>query len=349
MKTKTTNEDLLFRMIHDYLLVYLPKQRCSSPHTIESCKTALNQMIDYMVINANIPLKVISFDNINRETMLSFLDYLTESKNVSASTRNQRLACIRGFVKYAASRNPELICNLLDLASVPMQLNETNTGVKYLSMDAMQTLLDQPDLSKEKGIRDQFFMILMYDTGARLQEMLDIRICDIHTGKTPTVTVTGKGSKTRIIPLMKKTVAHFERYMKTFHPRESRHSTKELFYVARKGKEEKISGDAVRNFLDKYAVAAHNICDEVPKHIHPHLFRHSRAMHLYQNGMDLTLISQWLGHASLQSTLIYAHADTEQKRKAIEKANGDLLINKLNLIEDTAEETYSIKKMCGLI
>lgn len=349
MKNKTNNEDLLFRMIHDYLLIYLPKQRCSSPHTIESCKTALNQMIDYMVVNANMSLKAISFDNINREMMLSFLDHLTENRNVSASTRNQRLACIRGFVKYAAARNPELISNLLDLSSIPLQQNETNTGVEYLSMDAMQALLDQPDLSNNKGIRDQFFMILMYDTGSRLQEMLDIRICDIHTGKTPTVTVTGKGSKTRTIPLMKKTVAHFERYMKIFHPRESRHSTKNLFYVTRKNKEEKISGDAVRRFLDKYAVMAHAICEEVPEHINPHLFRHSRAMHLYQNGMDLALISQWLGHASLQSTLIYAHADTEQKRKAIEKANGDLLINSLNLAKDTAEETYSIKKMCGLI
>ena len=349
MKTKTTNEDLLFRMIHDYLLVYLPKQRCSSPHTIESCKTALNQMIDYMVMNANMPLKVISFDNINREMMLSFLDNLTESRNVSASTRNQRLACIRGFVKYAAARNPELISILLDLSTVPLQQDETNTGVEYLSMEAMQTLLDQPDLSKEKGVRDQFFMILMYDTAARLQEMLDIRICDIHTGSTPTVTVTGKGSKTRTIPLMKKTVDHFERYMKIFHPRECRHSTKPLFYVTRKGNAEKISGDAVRRFLNKYAMMAHAINDEVPEHIHPHLFRHSRAMHLYQNGMELALISQWLGHTSIQSTLIYAHADTEQKRRAIEKANGNLLLNSLSFGKEAADETYSIKKMCGLI
>ncbi len=348
MKDKGNGENLLFKMIHDYLLVYLPKQRCSSPNTIESCKTAINFMLDFMAAKNDVPLKDVSFEHISSESVMALLDYLTEERHISASTRNQRLACIRGFMKYAAARNPELVSIMIDLASIPIQRAEANKLIEYLSMDAMQCLLEQPDTSRDKGVRDQFFMTLMYDTAARIQEMLDLRICDISTGRTPTAKLTGKGAKKRTVPLMDKTMEHFRYYMKLFHPNEKPESTKPLFYVRRKGSIEKISADAVRRFLDKYAVMAHEICAEVPPHIHPHIFRHSRAMHLYQNGMALELVSQWLGHASLQATLIYAHADTEQKRKAIEKANGNLLISKLKTPNNSTDNDQALRKMCGL-
>jgi len=347
---KANNDtNTLFQLIHDYLVLYLPKQRNASPNTIESCRTALNQLLDFMVAERGLTLKDISFECLNRDVLMAFLDYLTDNRNVSAATRNQRLACIRGFIRYSSARKPELVSLMVDLSAIPAQKDMTNTGVDYLSENAMQALLMQPDTSKLKGIRDLFFMVLMYDTAARIQEMIDIRICDIRTGNTPTVTLTGKGSKKRVVPLMGKTVLHFERYMSLFHPEESFNSTKYLFYVVRSKQHFQMSDDAVRRFLNKYAKAAHDHCSEVPDRIHPHLFRHSRAMHLYQRGMDLTLISQWLGHASIQSTLIYAHADTEQKRKAIELANGDILMNTFSDFSTTNDEDQMLKKLYGLI
>lgn len=349
MSKANTATNSLFQMIHDYLIVYLPKQRNASPNTIESCRTALNQLLDFMVAKMRLPLRDITFESITRETLMDFLDHLTEDRNVSAATRNQRLACIRGFIRYSSARNPELINLMIELSTIQSQKDTSNTGVEYLSKNAMQALLMQPDTSCPKGLRDQFFMILMYDTAARIQEMIDIRICDIHTGTTPTITLTGKGSKTRIVPLMQKTMKHFERYMALFHPGESQNSQKPLFYVVRRQQQFHISDDAVRRFLNKYAKAAHVVCSEVPEKIHPHIFRHSRAMHLYQNGMDLTLVSQWLGHASLQATLVYAHADTEQKRKAIERANGEELLKNLQLTPEPKDEDSMLKKMYGLI
>lgn len=349
MSKVNNNTSNLFQLIRDYLIVYLPKQRNASPNTIDSCRTALNQLLDFMVEKMNLPLKDISFEIFTRDILMAFLDYLTDDRQASAATRNQRLACIRGFIRYASARNPELISLMIDLSTIPMQKDSTNTGVEYLSEKAMQTLLLQPDTSKPKGIRDQFFMVLMYDTAARIQEMIDVRICDIHAGNSPTITLTGKGSKTRIVPLMEKTMKHLERYMALFHPEESLNSTKPLFYVIRKQQQFRISDDAVRLFMNKYAEVAHTICSEVPEKIHPHIFRHSRAMHLYQRGMDLTLISQWLGHASLQSTLVYAHADTEQKRKAIELANGEKLLSTLDLYKTNNDKDKLLKKMYGLI
>ena len=349
MSKTSRDTNTMFQMIHDYLLIYLPKQRNASPNTIDSCRTALNQLLDFMVVKMGLSLRDISFENLNRDIVMAFLDYLTDDRNVSAATRNQRLACIRGFIKYSSGRNPELLSLMTDLSLIPTQKDMTNTGVDYLSENAMQILLMQPDTSTPKGIRNLFFMVLMYDTGARIQEMIDVRICDIHTGSTPTITLTGKGSKTRIVPLMEKTMKHFERYMLLFHPEESLSSKELLFYVVRKQQKVQLSDDAVRLFLNKYAEAAHAHCSEVPLRIHPHLFRHSRAMHLYQRGMDLTLVSQWLGHASIQSTLIYAHADTEQKRKAIELANGEKLLNSIHFSPTRKDADQLLKKMYGLI
>lgn len=119
---------------------------------------------------------------------------------------------------------------------------------------------------------------------------------------------------------MEKTVRHFKNYMEIFHPDADSFSKAPLFYVERKGRVGPMSDDNIRKFLNEYGAAARLICPDVPEKIYPHLWRHSRAMHLYQHGMDLTLVSQWLGHAHLETTLIYAHADTELKRKAIEKA-----------------------------
>lgn len=166
-------------------------------------------------------------------------------------------------------------------------------------------------------------MVLMYDTAARIQEIIDLRVCDVRLEDTPQVRLHGKGNKYRSAPIMKDTVSHYHRYMEVFHPDEGQHSQKELFYTRRKGVCGPISDDTIRIFMDRYAKAAHALCPDVPEKIHPHLLRHSRAMHLYHHGMDLTLVSQWLGHANLSTTLIYAHADTEMKRSAIEKATGD--------------------------
>jgi len=134
------------------------------------------------------------------------------------------------------------------------------------------------------------------------------------------VTLTGKGPKIRTVPLSQKTVEHFRNYTRIFHSEPGCKPDDPLFYTTQYGEKRPMSDDNVRKFMKGYCENARAVCPEVPEHIHPHLWRHSRAMHLYQHGMDLTLVSQWLGHVNLETTLIYAHADTEHKRRAIEKA-----------------------------
>ena len=341
-------DETLFRLVHDYLKMYLPQQRRASPHTIKAYRTAMEQLFDYITKKNGIPIASLTFEMLDAEAVSSFLDWLTAEKKCCANTRNHRLACIRAFFAYASACAPENVTYSAALTKIPIQKQDKYAGVDYMDEAAVEALLKQPDTQTRKGLRDQFFMILMYDTAARIQEMLDLRICDIRPGATPTATLLGKGSKVRTVPLMPETMQHFNNYISVFHPGESIYSQETLFFVERRGQRLPMSDDTVRYFLKQYAVEAKSACPSIPDNVHPHLFRHSRAMHLYRRGMDLTLISQWLGHANLETSLIYAHADTEQKRQAIEKSMGGKVTGGVEVPKYIVDDETLLKRLYGL-
>jgi len=190
--------------------------------------------------------------------------------------------------------------------------------VKYMSTHAVTALLAAPDPGTRIGLRDQFFMILMYDLAARDAEMLALNLDHIDT-KRLTVDLLGKGSKPRRLPITSETAAHFGRYAAVFHP--DPEPATPMFYTVRSHRPTRMSDDNVARFIRQHAATAKAGCPDIPARIHPHMLRHSRAMHLYQAGMPLALLTEWLGHADPETTLIYAHADTEMKRHALEKAN----------------------------
>lgn len=341
-------DETLFQMLHDYLKKYLPGQKCASPNTVRAYREALNQFFDYITEEKGIPLTEVTFSCMDYGTVSAYLDWLTAERKCSPSTRNHRLACIRSFLGYAAGQGTEYMAYKAALSQIPKQKASCFPAVEYMSEDAVQAVLKQPDTSTRTGIRDQFFMVLLYDTAARVQEMLDLKVCDIRQGKTPTATLLGKGPKVRTVPLMAETIGHFKNYLNVYHAGEDRYSTQPLFYVVQHGSRHPMSDDNVRKFLRKYGDMARKTCPEVPQNIHPHLWRHSRAMHLYQHGMDLTLISQWLGHANLETSLIYAHADTEQKRKAIEKTMGGKVTGGIDIPRYTVSDEDTIRRLYGL-
>ena len=223
--------------------------------------------------------------------------------------------------------------------------------IDYLSEKAVRAIIAQPDIETDMGQRDMFFMILLYDTGARVDEMLHARICDVKTDSPATMLLFGKGKKYRQVPLSARTVSHYKKYLKKFHPGEDAYSQEYIFYTVHDGEHHKMSDNNVRIFMRRYGREAQRLCPEIPDNVHPHLFRHSRAMHLYQGGMDLTLVSQWLGHANLQTTLIYAHADTEQKRKAIELAEhfGSPTRKNPSTGRYTVSDEETLKRLYGLL
>lgn len=340
----------LFPLIHDYLKIYLPKQRNVSPNTLRSYRKALEELLDYVKEQEQIPLGSITFEHLTVNTIFMFLEYLEAEQNCSILTRNACFAAIRAFMDYAADHDVTLVDNLNKLKKVPFKKPDCTAGVDYMSMAAITAIIEQPDASTPKGLRDRFFMILLYDTGARVQEILNIKLCDLQLSRFPKVTLFGKGRKTRVVPLMEKTVQHLKKYMLVFHESANAAADSPLFYSVTHGEKHSLTSRMAHYILQKYGELARKICPEVPEKVHPHLFRHSRAMHLYQEGMDLTLVSQWLGHSKLETTQIYAHADTEHKRKAIEASTpqDNPLYSKLNSARYTVTDEETLKKLTGL-
>lgn len=338
----------LFDRIHGFLTVYLPGQKCASPHTVVAYRHAINLYLDFICESTGGALKKLDFSAFQKQYAEEFLAWMKDTKQYTSATINQKMAGIREFLSYASVRNPELVAYLWGFSDIPRQKTDTWASVEYMSENAVNAILRQPDPATRSGLRDLFYMILIYDTAARVDEMAKIRICDVRIGKTSTVLLHGKGSKTRTVPIMERTVSHFKQYMGLFHPQETEYSKQPLFYVKRKGISAPMSDDNVRRFMKKYASMAHMECTEVPDSVYPHLWRHSRAMHLYQHGMDLTLISQWLGHANLEVTLVYAHADTEKKREAINKAMENTSLSTPDASVFKVDDDELLKKLCGL-
>ena len=339
----------LFTLVHDFLMISLPKERKSSPNTIRSYKKALELLLDFVKDRKHIPLNKLTFDDITRDVVSEFLQHLEEDRNCSVSTRNQRLHCIRAFFRYAAQEDITVVKHLAEVEKVK-KARQPKPLVEHMSEQAIQTILRQPDVNTILGKRDAFLMLFLYRTGVRVQELVDVRICDISASTHSSLTVCGKGSKIRTIPLRSDTMKHLQQYMELFHPGCSLYAKDHLFYTVRNGIKKRMTEDNVRWLLRKYGVAARQECLEVPENVHPHLFRHSLAMSLYRNGVDLSLISQWLGHANIETTLIYAHADTEIKRQAIDLAvpEGAPLKQFLNSTRYTVNDEILLKQLCGL-
>lgn len=343
------NMNSLFTAIHNFLLVALPKERKCSENTIRSYKKALELLLDFTKKKTGKPLAALSFEDIDRSILSEFLEYLEEERNCSVSTRNHRLHCIRSFYRYASQEDISIVCHFHEIEKVK-KAKQTQKLVEHMSENAIQAILSQPDTTTNNGKRDAFMMLFLYRTGIRVQELVDITLADIRLGRNSSLTVCGKGAKIRSIPLREDTVKHLRCYLEYFHYGQSMYSNDYLFYTVRNGKRKRMTEDNVRCLIRKYGVEAKKECMEVPENVHPHLFRHSLAMSLYQNGVDLSLISQWLGHSCVETTLIYAHADTEIKRQAIEKAvpEESELKQFLNADRYTVDDEELLKQLCGL-
>jgi site-specific recombinase XerD len=340
---------MLFELYRDFFELYLPKQRGCSPRTKRAYKTAMDDLLDFIKTKKNVQYGGITLATIDSATLTGFLDYIEEN-GAGISTRNHRLACIRAFYKYAAKVEPLDVAHRAEIMKVPIKKTDKAESVKYMTLPEVKSVLEQPDTTTRLGLRNQFILLMFYDSGARISEIRNIRVRDVKLGEQPTVRLFGKGNKERIVPISVKIAEHFENYLDVFHPGENRYSEDWLFYVKHSGRKDQIGETTLRDMMTKYCDAAHDSGSDAPDKIHPHLWRHSRAMHLYQHGMDLTLVSQWLGHADLETSLIYAHADTEHKRKAIEAAVPDdsPLKEFVNPARFTVDDDEQLRRLYGL-
>ena len=338
----------LFELLKEYLTVYLPFQRIVSPHTVKSYKETLNLYMYFLCFYEKLQLKDISFSDINVKTIEAFLEWLGANRGCGLSTQNHHLSVIRAFLKYVGERDPVYNDYYLSSRQVPRRKVEKQLTVKHFSEDVLNALLSQPNPRIRNQHRDLFFMILLYDTGSRDSEILNLRPKDVITdSSSPYIIVLGKGKKVRMVPIMKETVKHYKSYISRFHKEHGDNIP--LFYTIIHGIKQQMSDDNVARFINKYAEMSRKTCPAVPLKVTPHMFRHSRALNLYRKGVPLPLIAEWLGHSNLETTLIYAYADTEMKRVAIEKATDtNHPLRKAEGFDEAIFDEGTLKRLCGL-
>ena len=343
MKVK---DEQFFRTIRSFFEIYLVKNRSCSPNTIKSYKDALNLFLDFLEEIKEIPIAKVSWSCFSRQFIQEFLVWLEEERGCSKRTQCQRLAAIRSFIQYGGILDVCTVAIQADVEKIKLR-KPPQKLVNWLTKEELAVFLSQPDRFKKTGMRDMVFLTVMYDTAARCQELVDLKIQDLCLMQAaPCIYLTGKGNKTRIVPLLPKTAQHLRNYLDKFHPADKRKQTDYVFYT-HNDPQKRMSEDAVAAFVKKYGVFARQDCPSIPERVHPHMLRHTRAMHLYQDGVPLALISEFLGHSQIETTKIYAYADTEMKRKAIQKANSTVPDSVPEPIWKTNDKE-AIRKLAGL-
>lgn len=315
MKNNHRAAPLFFSMTYEFLQLYLPKQCGRSPHTVEAYRDALSLFRRYVVNTLGISIGKFTFAECTRDCVLGFMKYLSEL-NSKPSTRNQRLAALKSYLAFAADKDVTLQSNELEVRRVP-QCKVPKTEKTVIAEEAMAAILSQPANTK-MGLRDRTMMTLLYDSGARLAEILGLKLSDVALdGDNPYIRVNGKGSKERVVPITAKTAAHLAQYISVYHA-DQRPNTNLLFFTIIKGVTAMMSERNVERLVKGYTRKAQSSCPSVPDHVHPHMFRRTRATQLYQNGVSLPLISRLLGHAMLETTRLYAQPSMKMLREAIE-------------------------------
>lgn len=186
-----------------------------------------------------------------------------------------------------------------------------------MSKKAIKSLMLVPDVSTKTGRRDLVLMVVLYCTAARIDEILSLKINQLHLNvDKPYITVIGKGLKIRTLYILPKAAAHLKKYLEEYHP-VNPNPDAYIFYSKHKGIFEKTSPEGVNKQLKKYAIIAHNVCNEVPIDLHAHQIRHAKASHWLEDGMNIVQISFLLGHANLHTTMVYLDITTEQESKAL--------------------------------
>lgn len=252
-----------------------------------------------------------------KEYIEDWLEWIVKQRHCSDATRNNRLASIRAFLKFLAEKDVKYLY-LQQSASQIKRKKTVKKKVHGLSRSAVKTIMNQPDQQSRTGRRDLTLLILLYNTAVRLDEILSLKLKDIHlAAEKPYITVTGKGSKLRTLYLFPKTVDHLKKYLAEFHGALSTDDAY-LFYSRNTGINGKMTQTAINKRLKLYAAEAHKNCPDVPLDFHAHQLRHARASHWLEDGMNIVQISFLLGHEQLQTTMVYLDITTEQELAALD-------------------------------
>ncbi len=283
-------------------------------NTRASYSDCMKLLIHYACKRFSCQPEAIDLNSMTNELVIDFLNDLEQQRGNGPKSRNQRLAAIKTFFHFIARHVPEMAHANERIQAIRLKRTE-HLPPPSLTVDEVTAILGSPDPHTLIGARDRALLQLLYNTGARVQELADITLADLRAGSAPSVTLTGKGKKTRTIPLWQETVELINQYVDLRN--QEGIETECLFCNAR--------GKALTRFGIGRRVALHasravSQCPSLQgRDISPHTFRHTTALHLIEAGNDIAVVKDWLGHADIKTTSLYLEISIERKRKALEK------------------------------
>lgn len=293
---------------------YLAAECGLAANSIASYSDCIKLLITFACARLAVQPEDLSVDQFTRDLVIDFLDDLESNRRNAAATRNQRLAAIKTFFHFLAHNVPELM-HLNETIQAIRQKKTDHTPPPSMTIEEVDAIATVPDPSRLIGARDKVLVKLMYNSGGRVQELADLRICDIRFDTPATVTLTGKGGKTRVIPLWEDTLEAIRHYIEF---REQSAIQSDHLFLNVKGQPMTRFGIARR--VEGLARQAAGHCPSLRgRRITPHVYRHTIALHLIENDVDIVVVQEWLGHADLRTTSQYLEVSIERKRAALAK------------------------------
>jgi integrase/recombinase XerD len=311
----------LGRGIEQFFREYLPNLRGTSQHTIRNYRDAIILFLRFTSTQTETAIEDLDLADFTAQQVRAFLAFLEAERHNGIATRNARLAALHTFARFLATEHPAHLAELQRVIGMPFKRGARNPPIEYLEPDEVEALLNAIDRTTPAGKRDYALFALMVNTGARVQEVLDLRLRDVRTEPPYQVRLTGKGGKTRLCPIWPQTARLLRELCTSAAPAVGNEAP---LFVNRHGV--KLTRFGVGYLLKKHIAAGTTATGTLrDKRIHPHSLRHTTAIFLLKSGVDFATISQWLGHAALNTTMTYARADLDLKRQALMQVFPEIL------------------------
>jgi len=316
---KTTN---FAQYLNRYFTRYLPSEKGSTPMTIDSYRYAFILYLIYMQEELSISADKVEISDLTRRNVLLFLEWLQEKRQNGVATRNQRQSAINSYIRFLMYEFPEHLDEYQRILDIPIK-KAPQKEISYMKTDGVKLFMEQVNHESSNGLRDYVILSLLYTTGLRVSELINIRVKDLSLYAPHTLLIHGKGQKSRYVPLVGNIIPSIQKYLvqKGYDRQEKLNE-----WLFKNHSNTHFTRQGINYIVSKYGKSAHGINPEIiPKNFSPHKMRHTTAMGLVDSGVDLIYIRDLLGHVSVITTEIYGKADARRKREAIEAASKEIV------------------------